>query len=209
MHGVVRTVQWDVESTKLLPNGDVNIVLKTRSNDATRKYFPHDFEIENHVTFGRSLKMELSVKNTGEMPMTFADAQHNYFHVESIQKATVSGLDGVEYVDKVDGNQKKKQAGNITFNGNTDRVYLNTTTGPMIIDAAGSRSILMTKDNSATTVIWNPGETRARTIVDLGPEDWPHMLCVETANLMESEITLQPGQSHRMATTISTKPSVR
>jgi glucose-6-phosphate 1-epimerase len=202
-HGIVRTVQWDVVSTQLLPGAEVSVVMKTHSDAATRKFFPHDFEIENHVTFGKQLRMELAVINSGDAPMSFSDVQHNYFMVGAVDQAAVGGLDGVEYVDKVDSGQRKKQTGEISFDNQVDRVYLNTRSPLTITDRSLKRKILVEKQGSSATVVWNPGQQRARTIADLGADDWPHMLCVEAANLMGGDITLPPGETHRLTTVVT------
>jgi glucose-6-phosphate 1-epimerase len=202
-HGVVRTAQWDVVSTKPLPGAEVSVVMKTHSDEATRRYYPHDFEIENHVTFGKQLRMELVVTNGGNAPMSFSDAQHNYFRVGAIDQVAVAGLDGVEYIDKVDNGQRKKQTGEISFDNQVDRVYLNTRSPLTITDRSLKRKILVEKQGSSTTVVWNPGQERARGIADLGANDWPHMLCVEAANLMDSEIILPPGDMHHLTTVVT------
>ena len=34
---------------------------------------------------------------------------------------------------------------------------------------------------------------------DFGDDEWPGMICVETANAADSAVTLAPGQTHRMS----------
>ena len=96
--------------------------------------------------------------------------------------------------------------GDIAFTGQVDRNYLNTQHALTIIDPSLKRKIQIEKTNSSTTVVWNPGPARAKTIVDLGENDWPNMLCVETANLAESEISLPAGAIHSMKSKISVEP---
>jgi len=46
--------------------------------------------------------------------------------------------------------------------------------------------------------VWNPWVEKARKLPDFGDDEWPRMLCVETANVAENAVTLAPGESHVM-----------
>ena len=90
----------------------------------------------------------------------------------------------------------------MAFTGTTARVYLDTTATCVIDDAAGGRRIVVDKAGSQTTVVWNPWAEVAATLPDMDPEGWRGMLCVETANVGESAVTLGQGESHSMQATI-------
>ena len=60
------------------------------------------------------------------------------------------------------------------------------------------RSIGVSKDSSANTVVWNPWVDKAAAMADFGDEEWPGMVCVETANVLDAAIILAPGQRHVM-----------
>ena len=40
-------------------------------------------------------------------------------------------------------------------------------------------------------------------MADLGDAEWRRMVCVETANVMENSVTLQPGTMHVMEALLS------
>ena len=42
---------------------------------------------------------------------------------------------------------------------------------------------------------------------DFADEEWPGMLCVETANAEPNNVTLEPDQSHTMDAVISLTPA--
>ncbi len=42
------------------------------------------------------------------------------------------------------------------------------------------------------------GSAKAKAMPDFGDDEWPGMLCVETANAVEDAVTLAPGASHTM-----------
>ena len=91
----------------------------------------------------------------------------------------------------------------LELTGKIDRVYRNTTATCTIDDTVAKRKITVAKENSQTTVVWNPWSDGAATIKDLAPDAWRGMLCVETANVGESAVTLAPGASHTLRATYS------
>ena len=58
------------------------------------------------------------------------------------------------------------------------------------------------KEDSRTTVVWNPWSTGAQTLADLGDDGWRSMACVEASNIRDFAVDLAPGQQHTMKTVI-------
>ena len=83
----------------------------------------------------------------------------------------------------------------------TDRVYLNTRATCAIEDAGMSRTIVIEKSGSDSTVLWNPWAAKAARLTDLD-DGWPGMLCIETANAAENTVPLAPGATHAMNATV-------
>ena len=71
------------------------------------------------------------------------------------------GLDGTEYIDKTDGEQRKRQEGPVTFAAETDRIYVDTEAQCTIVDRLLKRRIHISKRGSRSTVVWNPWEKKA------------------------------------------------
>ena len=57
--------------------------------------------------------------------------------------------------------------------------------------------------NSRSTIVWNPWIKRAIEMPDFGDEEWPGMLCVETANARAQAVTLGPSAQHLMRAIIT------
>ena len=86
------------------------------------------------------------------------------------------------------------------FEGEFDRVYLNTTADCVIHDANLGREIRISKSGSESTVIWNPWAEKAQQMADMGTADeWRQMICVETANALENSVVISPGRTHIMS----------
>ncbi len=200
-HGFVRTAPWAIES--LTSDGkSASLVLITESTDATRAQWPHDFTLRHHITAGAELSMTLEVTNCSAAPFTFEEALHSYFAISDINAVIANGFEGTEYLDKTDSAQRKKQdATPIRITAETDRVYLNTRAACAIEDPGMSRTIVIEKSGSNSTVLWNPWTSKATRLADLG-DAWPGMLCIETCNAAENAVTLAPGATHAMNATV-------
>ncbi|HEV2949162.1 MAG TPA: D-hexose-6-phosphate mutarotase [Gemmataceae bacterium] len=200
-HGFVRTTAWQLES--IVEAGDaVTVSMVTNSNNNTKKWWPADFHLTHRATFGSELILELVAKNTGTTSLRFEEALHAYFRVAHIEKARLQGLESVHYLDKTDSNRKKAQQGPITITAETDRVYLNTKTAIELEDHDLRRRITVAKENSLTTVVWNPWVEKAKAMSDLGDAEWTQMVCIETSNVSDFAVDLAPGQQHTMRATI-------
>jgi glucose-6-phosphate 1-epimerase len=201
-HGFVRTKAWQLESIEQAGEA-VTVSMFTENDESTRKWWPADFRLVHRTTFGRELALELAVTNTGKTALRFEEALHSYYRVGNIENTRVEGLDAVDYLDKVDANRKKSQQGGISIVSETDRVYLNTTASVELEDPVLHRRIRVAKENSRTTVVWNPWIQKAHSMSDLADDEWVQMICIETSNVSGYAIDLAPGQQHRMKALVS------
>jgi len=204
-HGFVRTKIWRLASLSEGPEDSVEVLLTTESDNATRRWWPSDFRLEYRITVGRDLNLELTMRNTGQTELRFEEALHTYFKVGDVEKAEVRGLDGVAYLDNRDANRRKSQSGDLRLTGQTDNAYLEASGEIVISDPAGQRLLRTRKQNSNSTIVWNPWREGAAAMTDLGDEEWREMLCVEGGNILGSAINLKPGEAHTMTVRITAR----
>lgn len=198
-HGFARTLAWQLLSAHKLPDGRVQLEFEPLLNDAARAQWPHPATLRNRITVGQELEVQLITTNTGGTAFELGQALHTYFEIGDIDQVRITGLDGCEYIDKVDGASRKRQAGAVTFAGETDRIYLATHGCCEILDPVLQRRLLVTSTGSRSTVLWNPGPKKAETMGDFGPDGWKAMVCVETANAATDVVVVAPGETHVMA----------
>jgi D-hexose-6-phosphate mutarotase len=201
-HGFVRTLPWAVDATEVLDGGAHQVRFALSDDEASRRLWPHAFALTYTVTLGRTLTVELAVRNPNPEPVRFTEALHSYFHVGDISQVRVHGLEETDYLDKTRDFDRFRQQGPIRIQGETDRVYLNTEAECVIADPALDRRIHIAKRGSRTTVVWNPGPEVAQAMADFGDDEYPGMLCVETANAFENAISLEAGAVHGIAAEI-------
>jgi glucose-6-phosphate 1-epimerase len=196
-HGFVRTKAWHLESIAEA-GGAVTVSMFTESNEDTKRWWPADFRLVHRAAFGRDLSLELTVTNTGRESLRFEEALHAYHRVGNVEKARVRGLDTTQYFDKTDANRKKMQQGEIMIVSETDRVYLNTRGAIELEDPVLHRRTRVTKENSRTTVVWNPWVQKAHSLSDFADDEWRQMICIEASNVSDCAVDLAPGQQHTM-----------
>src|SRR5205814_3816729 len=98
---------------------------------------------------------------------------------------------------------KVQDASPIRITGETDRVYVGTNSTCVIHDPGFKRRIVVEKENSQATVVWNPWVAKAKAMADFGDEEWVGMVCVESGNVGESAVRLGAGESHSMKVIVS------
>jgi len=196
-HGFARTREWRLQSISRVGRA-VTVTMFTESDESTKKWWPADFRLVYRATFGPELGLELVMSNTGRTSLGFEEALHAYHRIGDIQKARLRGLDGVQYFDKTDSNCKKMQQGEIAITSETDRIYLDTTGAIELGDPQMRRATQVSKENSRTTVVWNPWIQKARALPDLGDDEWTQMVCIESSNVSAFAVDLAPGQQHTM-----------
>ncbi len=196
-HGFVRTAAWQLDSIHAAGDG-VTVTLSTAQSAESRRWWPHPFRLRYQVTFGADLKLALTFTNDDSVPVTIAEALHTYHVVGDVTQVRVAGLDGVHYLDNMDGNREKQQQGDLQFKGETDNAYLDTTAPLTLHDPVLRRRIDIKKFGSCSTVTWNPWEKSARSMSDLGDEEWRRFACVEASNVLDCAVTVAPSESHTL-----------
>ncbi|MFG0541643.1 D-hexose-6-phosphate mutarotase [Pseudomonas sp. YQ_5] len=200
-HGLARTRDW-----KLLGIEEVGEFLRIKFELPEARGdlpgWPHDVELKLVVEMGTELKLSLTSRNMGNTPVTISQALHSYFAVSDVRQARVEGVDGLGYIETLAGWEQRQQQGALTFAGETDRIYLNTPQTLSIVDPHWSRRITLTSSGSRSAVIWNPWTERAKELADMADDGWQRMLCIETANVWDDLVELEPGASHSLGVQI-------
>ena len=206
-HGFARLSEWSLVSAE--DDGqDVTVRLRLTDDEQTRaSAWPHRFEAVYTAVFGSRLSLALRVTNLGDEAVIFEEALHTYFDVRDIRAVEVSGLEGAAFHDRLAGpGPVSGEPGPVRFRSETDRSYLDTSAPMAVHDARAGRSVVISKDGSAATVVWNPWIDKAAALSDFGDDDWKTMVCVEVCNISEAAIQLAPGGSHTMTAAFELHP---
>lgn len=195
-HGFARTVAWELRDARREADGSVVLTLAPPVMENL------DLRLLMVLRIGRTLEQELITENTGSQVQTFTQALHNYFNVSDALKVDVSGLDGLTYLDKLDGGNAHVQQGDWNLRdprdpGRSDRLYTQAGGHYVLRDPGFKRAIDITTTGSRTAVVWNAGEAGAAKMEDIGA-GWRNYVCVEAANAGPDVIELAPGGRHTL-----------
>ena len=201
-HGIARTAMWHVSATKISEEGIVELTMTLNSSDHTKALFPYDFQLRIHFIFSATLSVTLTGTNTGTKPCKTTGALHSYFAVSDISEIKITGVENATYIDKVDCNKIKSSSAPITITEETDRVYEETKEACVIHDPRWERKVMVEKTGSRSTVIWNPWKDKCKKLADMQDSEYQEMVCIEAANAGVDVISLLPGESHQLSTTV-------
>jgi glucose-6-phosphate 1-epimerase len=194
-HGFARLSSWDLHEATALPDGGVTLRFSLPETAESATWAPFTANYVVRVT--DVLELELIVTNAAPgQQFSFESCLHSYFAVGDISSVSVTGLKGANYLDKTDGfAQKLEKAEAIRIDSETDRTYLDTPAPVEIVDPKLRRKIRIEKDNSRSTVVWNPWLAKSQQMPDFGDEEYKRMICVESGNVGKNRIVLSSGQS--------------
>src|SRR5258708_7047174 len=146
MHGFARLSEWDLHEATALPEGGVSLRFSLPDTAAGATWPP--FSANYVVTITDTLSLELIVTNAS------ADQHFSFGDIDAV---SITGLKGVEYLDKTENFAPKTETAEaIKISSEVDRIYCATTGTVEILDSKLRRKIRIEKNGSASTVVWNP-----------------------------------------------------
>lgn len=201
-HGYARITPWEISSIDSLDNGATEIVMSLLDSELTCFQWPTRLvQLQLRVTIGDSLMVELTTTNQGGSEIVLTEGFHTYFQVSDVANIKVIGLDGCEYLDLTNNNARRWQQGDVKFEGELGRIYLNTKATCIIEDLPLNRRIRIEKLGSQSTAVWNPWAETTAKMADMESNGWRDMICVESANTVDNPVVIKPGASHTLAST--------
>jgi len=205
-HGFARLETWDLK--ELVPAPDGSVSLRFRLPDCPRASSLGPFCADYVVTIKDCLTLQLIVTNLSkDEVLNFENCLHTYFEVGDCTAVAIRGLKGVSYIDRVDNFARKTETGEaIRIASEVDRTFVEARGPVEILDARFGRKILVHKEGSASTVVWNPWIAKSTRMPDFGDREYERMVCVESGNVADNAIKLPPGQTATLTVRLSTEP---
>jgi len=202
-HGYARTQIFDFErfSSEIGDNNTSELVLTLTGSRSPK--------LDLTVTFSfndQGVNIKLTTQNQEAHTVHFSQALHTYLPTADITQTVIGGFDGVNYSDTLQtdatngGWQTKTQQGDISFEGEVDRIYHGA---PDITLTTPTQRYQLIATGSNSTVVWNPWIKKAKQVSQFAEDDYLRMLCIETANAHLDAVTLQSGQTHSLSLSLS------
>ena len=213
MHGFARTQMFSLRRKTIAP-ARCELMLGLSSNEATRKRWPYDFDLEYRIILTDRLRLELKTTNTGKEPFQLTTGFHPYFAIGERDRTTVTGTDGMKFCDSrvtMDFNSVWK--GDMPLTSTFDHVFVEPrgTAFHALVDPVRRRRIGLSSWGAARLVVWcagleDPAEENPMP-GELTIGDWRHLACVEPAILWrDAALTVAPGTNHVLSAEIAIEP---
>lgn len=191
-HGIARTRFWNLISAS---ENDEGVVL--------------DFEMADGIwhaavtlKLGEALEVILVTRNPNEIPIVISGALHPYFAVSDIEQVRIVNLEGADYLDTTGDPTQRVQKGALTFNGEVDSIY-DSSSSVLLVDDLSGRTLLIEKNGSPSTVVWNPWVEKAAALADLPNDDYQKFCCIEAAIANDKAVIVMPGTAYTLSMRIS------
>ena len=201
-HGFVRTAQWTLEGVDETDRHLTLVTLSLNHTQVQQSFFPYRFRLTLRIAVGENLSVSLTTENLDDVPFEITEALHTYFSLGDIDAVGIHGLENVTYADATDKFALKASSEPVTVTAETDRVYLDTEEIVTVKDARLGRTIVIGKEGSRSTVVWNPWIAKAERLSDFNNGGYTSMICIETANALQNSVTVLPGASHTLTQTV-------
>lgn len=206
-HGFARLCDWAL--SELGTGLDGSLRLRLRMPDWEDRPECPACAVEYEVVFRDTLTAEVSVTNQSDRPFRFELCLHAYLWVGDVGQIWITGLEDTDYLDATAGLRRNRQTPDpLRIEGEVDRIYLDTAQPVEVHDPVLHRTLRIDKTGSASTIVWNPGSTKAKQMPDLGDDEYLQMICVESGNVADNALTLPPGGNATLRIVLSSRPGV-
>lgn len=205
-HGFARITEWTLVKSAAALDGTVTLHFALPQIPGREAW--KDLRTEFIVTVADTLTMELVASNDscGDM-LEIENCLHTYFNVGDIAGVGITGLQNTAFLDNAAGGNGERKVQNeplLSIPRETNRIYLDTMAAVEIHDTAFKRIVRVEKQNSHSTVVWNPWTTQ-KLPDDFDPAEHQHMVCVESGNVKQNRIPLPPGKSSSLKVVLSSR----
>lgn len=207
-HGFARNRIWSLTEAEAINSGCTQLTWELEypllPQDQDDFLFEGHFKSQLIMILRETIELRLNVYNTGTCSFPLSWALHSYHPVSHVASVKVTGLDQCEFLDNTDlensecyptQKRRKLQSGDLVFPGEVDRVYVSAPPTQQLISE--NHKLTITANNCHSAILWNPGETLASSMADVGAQHYHEFVCVERGNTADNALRLSPGEVHR------------
>lgn len=203
-HGAVRSLLWRLDHVSESADG-VTLLLSVPATAMQTALPSLHAHLQLEIFIGKILRLSLTTTAQGESPVAISQALHSYLAVSDIGSVSVSGLENVPFIDTLQDWRIASSNVPVTFSGEVDRIYQGDIGTVRLVDPLWQREIAVQSQHSHSLVLWNPHIEKSKRLSQFSDDAWQRMLCVETANVMDDIVIIQPGEHHVLQVEISVK----
>lgn len=198
-HGFVRNQTWNLDQVSELGNGHIELQLSISDTPESLSIWPHKFNLTLKVDIGETLSLALSTENLNEHAISFTEALHTYFNIVEPEKLEIDGLQLSTHIDTLYTDRDPEiQINKVQLTPPRDSVYLEQTGTLKLDDSGHRRLIVIEKENSQSSIVWNPGPEIVKGFADINNDAWQEFACVESGNVWDEGVEIPPHKTHTL-----------
>lgn len=198
-HGFVRNQTWALEQVNELRNGHIELLLSISDSPESLAIWPHKFNLMLKVDIGETLSLALSTENLNEHAIQFTEALHTYFNIAEPEELEIDGLQLSTHIDTLYTDRDPEiQINKVQLTPPRDSVYLEQTGTLKLDDNGHRRFIVIEKENSNSSIVWNPGPEIVKGFTDIDNDAWQEFACVESGNIWDEGVEIAPHETHTL-----------
>ena len=194
-HGFARLSEWKLENASV-NNDKIEAVLSLKPDDK----YELCVEAKLFIKINDKLECRLETINNGNEDFMFSEALHAYFYVKNRDEVIIKGLAGGEYRNSIDGKFYKSE-NDLQITKEFDGAFINHEGKVEIVDPLLKRTIVVEKEGSRSTVVWNPD----KDLAEMSEGQYKSFVCVEPANQGDLFVVVPPKEKHQIVMKVSVK----
>lgn len=190
-HGWVRRRRWvQQDNPDATPGQALHYALQLAPDE--HPAWPHTCKLGLSVQAGAdTLKMTLTVCNTGSESFQWTGGLHPYFAVNKLTDCQVLGLGGLGLQNRYNADHTTQALGALTFDPQPlERLF---DSAPPLTLITRHHTLHLSACGFDQWMVWNPGQDGALSLADLPNDDWQRFLCVEPV-CVTRPVTLAGGE---------------
>jgi len=199
-HGFARVSLFKLLKVTELDKATTEVVLELQDTKESAKLWNHQFILEVKIVVGETLKISMKTKNLDEKEFMITQALHTYLSVSNIENILIKGLEDKFYYDTL-LDEREKESKSIKIDAEIDRVYVDTDDEVILEDK--HRSIKLTTEGSASTIVWNPWIEKSAKMSYMSKNAYKEFVCIESANAFDDFVMIKSKKTHTLSLTIS------
>ena len=192
-HGFARLSIWEFAGANEIDDRTTALSFRLTYNAKTLDIWPYKFELSLHVVISDTLDIELKTVNIDDKAFEITQALHTYFAVWDISHVRVKGLGEKPDLDALTW-KKELQKGDVTVEGEVDRVYQEVDNDILLEDK--KRTLCIRNGGSSSAVVWNPWIDKCKRMGAMREDAYKHFVCIESANAFEDKKSVYPNESY-------------
>lgn len=177
-HGFARLMPWELISRDDSEDG-VHLEFRLTDTPQTREIWNHPFTLTLFMGLGSTCSVTLNIDTL--VPTT--GALHTYLATSDITQSSITGL-GDSHIDSLQENTAiSTDPSTLSIDREVDRIYTHSNRENIL--TTPDQTLRLIHQGHRDVVIWNPWIERSAEIADMNPNDYRHMVCIETARITQ------------------------